>query len=666
MKKSITVNFDSDFVLGKASESKLPVDKCIELLKELFPGDIRVLKKDFTTCVAVVELEETKAEKAAEELKTALARAYGADDLGTAVNVDIGEYVPDEEKTVEAPQKANETAQKKPEAPDKNSAPEEESSEPKKKAVELIDELVGAAEIKALAREMIALAPQIRAHKTADVFKNRAYLISVDSGCGFTTYVDLLMQLMNEEGICEKSKRSDCVLPEKDEDLKSMIRSTRFSDSRDRTILSVDLTPVMRLAHMPLFRELLNKLNDSQGIKPIFFRVPYLEDEVLKNLESALNDLFAVKTVCVPQFTNAELRTAAERILGEYDYVLSDGAWSVITCRLAEERSDGRFYGMKTLKKVLDDAIILKQLSDIGKEGRSLMTGQDIASLSDFRMEEKSAEEMFGGLIGIENVRKRLYEIVDQIEYAKKHVAGKQPCIHMQFIGAPGTGKTTIARIVGKLFRERGILKDGYFFEYTGLDLIGQYVGSTAPKTAAICRDAYGSVLFIDEAYSLYTKDSGSNNYGKEALATLISEMENHRSDLVVIFAGYRKEMEELMEGNPGLRSRIPFVIDFNNYTREELVEIFLSMKDSPLAEGTEEKVRDYFMHLPDELLEAQDFSNARFVRNLYERTCNKAISRCRLNNVSGLTILPEDFELAVADGEFGKYIPKKRSLGFV
>jgi hypothetical protein len=147
-----------------------------------------------------------------------------------------------------------------------------------------------------------------------------------------------------------------------------------------------------------------------------------------------------------------------------------------------------------------------------------------------------------------------------------------------------------------------------------------------------MCRDAYGSVLFIDEAYSLYRGDGNERDFGREALETLIAEMENHRNDLVVIMAGYTDDMETLMKGNAGLASRMPYVIEFPNFNRDELYRIYLSMIEGQFAydEDLLPAVRAYFDALPDVVLDSKEFSNARFVRNLFERTWAKAAMRCQ------------------------------------
>jgi SpoVK/Ycf46/Vps4 family AAA+-type ATPase len=221
------------------------------------------------------------------------------------------------------------------------------------------------------------------------------------------------------------------------------------------------------------------------------------------------------------------------------------------------------------------------------------------------------------------------------------------------------------------MMREAGILRKGHIVEVKGRDLCGQYIGETAPKTSAICRDAYGSVLFIDEAYSLFRDEyASSRDYGREAMDTLVAEMENHRDDFCVIMAGYKDEMEAMLKGNAGLKSRIPYEIEFPNYTREDLERIFFSMLDGTFdyEDGLREAVHDFFAKVPEETFESKEFSNARFVRNLYERTWGKAAYRRSMENGGVLRILKSDLAGAAADKEFKNLLEKnseRRAIGF-
>lgn len=184
--------------------------------------------------------------------------------------------------------------------------------------------------------------------------------------------------------------------------------------------------------------------------------------------------------------------------------------------------------------------------------------------------------EELNSMIGISQVKNQIEQIVNFIKVNKQK--DTLPSLHMCFLGNPGTGKTTVARIIGRIFAEMKILSDKEIFvEAQRTDLIGEYVGSTAPKTKRKVEKANGGVLFIDEAYSLCPKDYGFD-YGKECIATLMKEMEDKRESLCVILAGYTKETKEMLEVNPGFESRIQFYIEFPDYTEEELYEIFKKM----------------------------------------------------------------------------------------
>ena len=301
-------------------------------------------------------------------------------------------------------------------------------------------------------------------------------------------------------------------------------------------------------------------------------------------------------------------------------------------------------------------------------EEPKVITKADILTLSaTYEETKRSGFDELSELIGMEAITERIREIVSQVKYSLKDSSLDRPTLHMRFTGPPGTGKTTVARILGRIFAENGILRNGYFFEYMSRDLCGEYVGQTAPKTASICRDAYGSVLFIDEAYALYSGESNSD-YGKEALATLISEMENHRDDMVVIMAGYKDDMDKLMEGNAGLRSRMPFQIDFPSYSKQQLTDIFMLMvkKHFKYENDLEQTASNFFQSLDQDYMDSQDFANARFVRNLYERTWSKAAVRSQIAGLETVRISSEDFRQAASEREFSERLMTKHTLGFI
>jgi Holliday junction resolvasome RuvABC ATP-dependent DNA helicase subunit len=192
------------------------------------------------------------------------------------------------------------------------------------------------------------------------------------------------------------------------------------------------------------------------------------------------------------------------------------------------------------------------------------------------------------------------------------------PSRHMIFTGPPGTAKTTVARLIAAIYAQLGLLSSGHLTEVTRADLIGRYVGQTAPLVTQAVAAALGGVLFIDEAYTLAISNS-PGDYGAEAIATLLKLMEDHRGDLVVIAAGYEPEMRALLQANPGLASRFPRTVHFPAYTDEQLTAIFASMARNAgleLADGTTAKLRAILAATPRE----KNFGNARHVRNLLEQ----------------------------------------------
>jgi AAA+ superfamily predicted ATPase len=537
-----------------------------------------------------------------------------------------------------------------------------------------INSLVGCVQFKALANEVVQIAPQIKANNTSDIFAFQSYLFSIGDGCGLSTYLQLFVQLIGALGINKIAPnpvtevRLDAY-KESLEPFEDAIRVLKSGNENYVRILCIDISEWMSKTDNRYFKQFLRVVEKYTDKFIVVFRVPYVDMEVLSRLQYSLSDLLYIRTVAFPPLNQSEIKSCAEAEIGKYGFTVSKAAWDIFQHRISEEKSDGKFYGLNTVKKVVKELVYKKQLHNArsGKADNQISKNDMKELCASAHTSGVSGYEQLNSLIGNENIKKQIDEIVAQIKLSLKNDSVSRPCIHMRFVGNPGTGKTTVARILGKILKENGVLRVGNFYEYAGRDLCGRYIGETAPKTASICRDAYGSVLFIDEAYSLYRGDGNDRDYGREALDTLIAEMENHRNDLVVIMAGYTDDINKMMEGNLGLASRMPYTLEFPNFTRQELFEIFKSMVQSKFKYEEElmDTAQKYFENLSDNLLSAKEFSNARFVRNLFERTWAKAAMRCQLNNSADVILTKDDFERASSDKEFAYTVPKKPLIGF-
>lgn len=261
------------------------------------------------------------------------------------------------------------------------------------------------------------------------------------------------------------------------------------------------------------------------------------------------------------------------------------------------------------------------------------------------KKEEKSAREELDELVGLDEIKKQMKKILNYVKLNKER--GQMPSLHMCFTGNPGTGKTSIARIIGKIFEEENILSgSGDFVEIHGRDLVDKFVGWTAQKVHDTVEKAIGGVLFIDEAYSLVADRRGS--FEDEAIATLIKEMEDHRNEICIILAGYTDEMKKLIELNPGFESRIQFTINFPDYSEEELLKIFngLCKKEKyRLSNNCKEILINNFYKVKKE----NNFGNGRYVRNLFEKVKFEQADRIVQTNCKAInSIINRDIENAI------------------
>lgn len=277
---------------------------------------------------------------------------------------------------------------------------------------------------------------------------------------------------------------------------------------------------------------------------------------------------------------------------------------------------------------------------------------------------EDNAYAQLQNMIGLKEVKR----VVDQIRtshqaqiiLAKKGLSSPRPGLHMVFSGNPGTAKTSVARLLGQILKDEGVLSKGDLIEVGRADLIGKYVGWTAVKIREAFAKAAGSVLFVDEAYSLL--DSRAGGFGEEAINEFVLEMERKRDDVAVIFAGYPQKMEELIESNPGLRSRFSFLLRFEDYLPEELFRI-LCLLAGQQGLTIHPSVKEKVLPILSEASSESDFGNGRFARNLLDQARLRLAERVvqsggNIREEDLITLFPDDFS-------YQPQKPVKRCIGF-
>ena len=360
------------------------------------------------------------------------------------------------------------------------------------------------------------------------------------------------------------------------------------------------------------FDELLSK-NESQILTIICAKNKEIVDEAFSKNEELLQKYFDFEIKAI----EPDIQDAYQDVLNKLEekMQLTDEFKVQLLDYITGNYSNNNLPYPEYRDKLCEKILFTKQIPEVAKE--------------------KTMEEIFeelNALVGLDKVKSMLHDLVDLIELKNKtkdDLKIKNINLHMVFLGNPGTGKTTVARIVAEMLYNLKYIKQNKLIEVSSKDLVAEYVGQTAPKTNAVVQKALGGVLFVDEAYSLASGSGQGNSFNEEAIATLIQAMENYRDDLVVIFAGYTKEMQDFLNANSGIVSRIGYTVEFEDYTQDELIQIFNQMMEKSgfvVTKEAQSKVKEII----EEYKDTKNFGNARFVRNIYEKSIVKHASNTK------------------------------------
>ena len=378
-----------------------------------------------------------------------------------------------------------------------------------------------------------------------------------------------------------------------------------------------------------------------------------------------------------PNYSRDELKRITELMLAERQYTIDDTAMERILDITDIKRKDPNFANAREIRNILDQVIMCQNMRCAGTTDKELGIVDVNRYIDDAKInlptsgsgvEKKlmSGEEELDALIGLTSVKRMIKKIK---AYAKRNKGEEGFNLHMCFYGNPGTGKTEVARILSRILYDAGVLEEAKFVETDGRGLLGKYVGETAPKTEAKINEAMNGVLFIDEAYSLMgtaTATGVVTNYGEEAIAVLLKEMEDKRGQFCAILAGYKEEMKNLLSANPGFESRIQFTLDFPDYSREELGEIakvFLAKKKYTIEDSALKR----FLDITEYYRSRPNFANARTIRNILAQVLMNQNLRTEDSDDDNTVIISDVEDYLTDEGiDLSNTDKDNRTIGFV
>lgn len=515
-----------------------------------------------------------------------------------------------------------------------------------------LDALIGLTDVKAQIKELM---------HTVEAAKNRIerglggelpkihIVFTGNPGTGKTTVARMLGELFNAIGLLPSSK---VVEVDKSKLIAQYVGQTAplvnsVCDKAIGGILFIDEAYAIKQTEGDSFGQeavdtLVKRLEDDRG-KYIVIMAGYKKEmEKFISANSGLESRFSV-WMELKDYETPELVDIFKLYAKNKEYLLPDETQQTLQkiVKSIYENRDQNFANARTMRNLFDETVRrqsnrVMQLSDDlqTKEAFMKINPEDIPSEvenSEHLTKDDILKEL-DSMIGLGEVKKAVRELTDSIEMAKERAAAtgdnqKNPVKHIVFTGNPGTGKTTVARILGKLFKAIGLLSSDKVMEVSRGEMVGQYVGQTAPLVNSVCDSAIGGTLFIDEAYTL--NQGNSDQFGHEAIDTLLKRMEDDRGKYVVIVAGYKRNMEDFIQSNPGLKSRFTSFIHLEDYNSEELFALFnlYSKKEKFIFE---ENTKQVLMDCITKIYENRglDFANGRTIRNFYDKVKEKQSSR--------------------------------------
>lgn len=541
---------------------------------------------------------------------------------------------------------------------------------PKLKSVQKLDNLIGIEPIKKYVQEIINM-HEINSRRKAqglpELKFNKHLALTGNPGTGKTTVARILGEIYKELGILSKGHfieagQDDLVANYVGQTSK---KTAKVVESAKGGVLFIDEAYSLSAQDRGGFgaeaiEVLVKEMENNRDDFVLIVAGYQAEMENFLNSNAGLKGRFS-KTITFPDMSNDQLTDVAIELFKSEKFVLSEEAKLKLS-NIFKSITRTKGFANARLARQLVENIKMNQASRLINDSKAplhIIIANDVVEKGNLVVDDEIKEknkirlnnslEKLQNLTGLSNIKSEIDTIISLARIARiKQEKGQvvKPVIgHFVFSGSPGTGKTTVARLIGEIFASLGLLPSGHTVEVGRADLIGEYIGQTAPKVKNKVEAALGGVLFIDEAYSL--NNESNKDFGKEAVETLVQLMENHRDNLVIVFAGYKEEMKNFVQMNSGLKSRISYSLDFKNYDGKESLKIFEDLiKENNYI--IDQKFKDKAKEIIDLLVNQKSFSNGRTIRELFENT--QKIQAKRFNTVNSALIKVEDLNTLKAE----------------